>query len=68
MKSPKSANPEKPASSAKLPKYNPEELLNDLQRTRADFENYRKQIDLQKSQIAAITKEETIKKFSVLFD
>ena len=24
------------------------ELLNDLQRTRADFENYRKQIEMQK--------------------
>ena len=28
------------------------ELTNDLQRTRADFENYRKQVEIQKSQAA----------------
>lgn len=44
------------------------ELTNDLQRTRADFENYRKQMDLQKSQAAAFARFETIKKVLPLLD
>lgn len=44
------------------------ELTNDLQRTRADFENYRKQIDAQKSQATAFAKYETVKKFLPLLD
>ena len=44
------------------------ELTNDLQRTRADFENYRKQMDAQKSQAAAYAAEETVKKFLPLLD
>lgn len=45
-----------------------QELLNDLQRTRADFENYRKQMDLQKAQAADFAKYETIKKVLPLLD
>ncbi len=44
------------------------ELTNDLQRTRADFENYRKQTDLQKSQVADFAKQETVRKFLPLID
>lgn len=44
------------------------ELINDLQRTRADFENYRKQMDLQKAQIADFASFETIKKILPLID
>lgn len=45
-----------------------QELTNDLQRTRADFENYRKQMDLQKAQAANFAKYETVKKFLPLLD
>ena len=44
------------------------ELTADLQRTRADFENYRKQMDLQKAQAAEFAREETIKKVLPLLD
>lgn len=44
------------------------ELTNDLQRTRADFENFRKQVDLQRMQTVALTKAETIEKFLPLID
>ena len=44
------------------------ELLTDLQRTRADFENYRKQIDLQKAQMADFARCETVKKILPLVD
>lgn len=44
------------------------ELTNDLQRTRADFENFRKQVDLQRAQIAALTKASTVEKFLPLID
>ncbi len=44
------------------------ELTNDLKRTRADFENYRKQMDLQKSQAADFARQETIKKVLPLLD
>ena len=44
------------------------ELTNDLQRTRADFENYRKQVELQRSQAVEITKEATARKFLPLLD
>lgn len=44
------------------------ELTNDLQRTRADFENYRKQMDAQKSQAANFAKYETVKKVLPLID
>lgn len=44
------------------------ELTADLQRTRADFENYRKQMDAQKAQAANFAKYETIKKVLPLLD
>lgn len=44
------------------------ELTNDLQRTRADFENYRKQIELQKENERRITKFATISKVLPLLD
>ena len=44
------------------------ELTSDLQRTRADFENYRKQMDLQKSQAADFARQETVRKFLPLLD
>ena len=44
------------------------ELTNDLQRTRADFENYRKQMDAQKAQSVEFAKCETVRKFLPLLD
>ena len=44
------------------------ELLNDLQRTRADFENYRKQIEIQKENERKSTKLSTVMKFLPLLD
>lgn len=44
------------------------ELLNDLQRTRADFENFRKQIDAQKENEKKAVKLATIIKFLPLVD
>ncbi|MBR5621302.1 nucleotide exchange factor GrpE [Candidatus Saccharibacteria bacterium] len=44
------------------------ELTNDLQRTRADFENYRKQMDAQKAQAIEYAKYDTVKKVLPLLD
>ena len=44
------------------------ELTNDLQRTRADFENFRKQVEVQKSQAMAAAKYATVTKFLPLVD
>lgn len=44
------------------------ELLNDLQRTRADFENYRKQIEIQKENEKKAVKLATILKLLPLLD
>ena len=44
------------------------ELTNDLQRTRADFENYRKQIDLQKAQEKKTAQLATVLKILPLLD
>ena len=44
------------------------ELLNDLQRTRADFENYRKQIELQKENERKMVKLSTVMKVLPLLD
>lgn len=44
------------------------ELTNDLQRTRADFENYRKQMDSQKAQAVEYAKYDTVKKVLPLLD
>lgn len=44
------------------------ELINDLQRTRADFENYRKQTELQRSQAMSAARFATVEKFLPLVD
>lgn len=44
------------------------ELTNDLQRTRADFENFRKQVDLQKENERKMAKFATIYKILPLID
>lgn len=44
------------------------ELTNDLQRTRADFENFRKQVEIQKTQAKQIEKLATIIRFLPLLD
>ena len=45
-----------------------EELTNDLQRTRADFENYRRQVEAQREQYGALMAEGTVRKFLPLLD
>ncbi len=44
------------------------ELTNDLQRTRADFENYRKQVETQRLQAMSAAKYATVEKFLPLID
>ncbi len=44
------------------------ELLNDLQRTRADFENFRKQVEIQKEQAKKLAADSTVMKFLPLID
>lgn len=44
------------------------ELTKDLQRTRADFENYRKQVELQRAQAMSAAKYATVEKFLPLVD
>ena len=44
------------------------ELTNDLQRTRADFENFRRQSDLQKEHYGNVVKMTTVKKMLPLLD
>ncbi|MBR2741261.1 nucleotide exchange factor GrpE [Candidatus Saccharibacteria bacterium] len=44
------------------------ELTNDLQRTRADFENFRKQIEIQKENERKMTKYATVMKILPLID
>lgn len=45
-----------------------EELTNDLQRTRADFENYRRQVEVQREQYGQLMTEATVRKFLPLLD
>ena len=45
-----------------------EELTNDLQRTRADFENYRRQVEQQKLQYGNVVKNTTVMKLLPLID
>ena len=45
-----------------------QELMNDLQRTRADFENFRKQIEIQKENEKKATKFATVYKILPLLD
>lgn len=60
-------NPKKPA---KNPAYDAKitELTADLQRTRADFENYRRQAEAQRAHSAEIAAEETVKQLLPLLD
>jgi molecular chaperone GrpE len=44
------------------------ELTNDLQRTRADFENYRRQTEIQKEQYGHVVKNATVMKVLPLLD
>ena len=44
------------------------ELTNDLQRTRADFENYRRQVEQQKLQYGNVVKNTTVMKMLPLLD
>lgn len=44
------------------------ELISDLQRTRADFENFRKQVELQREQAKNLAKHATVSKFLPLID
>ena len=44
------------------------ELINDLQRTRADFENFRKQVDIQREQAKKVAADSTVMKFLPLID
>jgi molecular chaperone GrpE len=44
------------------------ELIGDLQRTRADFENFRKQVDIQKDQAKKLATDATILKLLPLID
>lgn len=44
------------------------ELVNDLQRTRADFENFRKQVDAQRIQAMEAARYDTVNKFLPLVD
>ena len=52
---------------AKLARQN-SELIGDLQSTRADFENFRKQVELQREQAKTIAKHATISKVLPLID
>lgn len=45
-----------------------QELTQDLQRTRADFENFRKQVDSQRTQAMQLAKSATVEKFLPLID
>ena len=44
------------------------EMLTDLQRTRADFENFRKQVDIQKEQAKKLAQDATVMKLLPLID
>lgn len=44
------------------------ELIGDLQRTRADFENFRKQVESQREQAKVMAKHATVSKFLPLID
>ena len=59
----KSSADSKDASAAKIA-----ELTNDLQRTRADFENYRKQVEIQKENEKKAAKLATVYKLLPLLD
>lgn len=62
--------PDSPSSNPELEKLAQQnaELIGDLQRTRADFENFRKQVDLQKEQAKNLAKHATVSKFLPFID
>lgn len=64
---PKKNSPKESVEIVKLTKEK-EDLLNDLQRTRADFENFRKQVDLQKEQAKKLATDATVMKLLPLID
>jgi len=45
-----------------------QELVNDLQRVRADFENYRKQVEVEKTRLAELTQAATVMKLLPVID
>lgn len=61
VSAPQSANPPEPSLDGSA-------LLADLQRTRADFENYRKNVEKDKENLKKLTKFATIDKFLPLLD
>ena len=67
MKKPQPNQPQ-PAAEAQNAEAKIAELINDLQRTRADFENFRKQIELQKENEKSATRLATVYKFLPLLD
>ncbi|MBR0460760.1 nucleotide exchange factor GrpE [Candidatus Saccharibacteria bacterium] len=67
MKNTKKPGADKSAETVKLEE-TIASLTNDLQRTRADFENYRKQVDLQKTQAQNMARLATVSKFLPLLD
>ena len=60
--------PEEPLAVVSQDEAKINELIADLQRTRADFENFRKQSDLQKAQAMTAAKLVTVQKFLPLVD
>lgn len=65
---PRSAETPKASSNGSLTESSQESLLNDLQRTRADFENYRKNVEKDKENLRKLTKFATIEKILPLLD
>ena len=65
---PQTDNPQTNSSQSAQEAQKLAELTADLQRTRADFENYRKQMDAQKAQAASFAKYETVRKILPLLD
>ncbi len=63
----KKKSPKESAEIAKL-EAEKEELLNDLQRTRADFENFRKQVEIQREQAKKLSQDATVMKILPLID
>ncbi|MBQ2659895.1 nucleotide exchange factor GrpE [Candidatus Saccharibacteria bacterium] len=61
---------EKPVENSEVESFKNQvtELTNDLQRTRADFENFRKQVEAQKTQVKQIEKLATVLRFLPLLD
>ncbi len=52
----------------KKPSNREQELINDLQRVRADFENYRKRVEVEKQGVSELTKAATVIKLLPVID